>query len=44
MTRILHGFSESVEVSLLGVAQPLWENISSARYTPMNGSHSGPRG
>ena len=35
------GVIVSVGVSLLGVAHSLWENISSARYTPMNGSHSG---
>ena len=28
-----------VGVSLLGVAHPLWENISCARYTPVDGSH-----
>ena len=31
-------------VSLLGMAHPLWENISSVRYTPKDGSHSRPRG
>ena len=28
---------------LLGVAHPLWENISSARCTPMDGAHSRPQ-
>ena len=33
-----------VQVFLLGVAHPLWENILSAGYTQMDDSHSGPRG
>ena len=38
------GVIASIGVSLLGVAHPLWENISGAKYTPVDGSHSGPRG
>ena len=34
----------SVEISLLGVAHPLWENSSGVRYTLVDGSHSGSRG
>ena len=33
-----------VGVSVLGVAHPLWENISGAGYTPVDGSHSELRG
>ena len=33
------GVITSVGVSLLGVAHPLWENISGARYTPVDDSH-----
>ena len=33
-----------VGVPLLGMTYPLWENISGAGYTPMDDSHSGPRG
>ena len=40
----LRGVIASVGVSLLGVAHPLWENISSARYTLVDGSYSGLRG
>ena len=38
------GVIASVGVSLLGVAHPLWENISGAGYTLVDGSHSRPRG
>ena len=38
------GVIASVGVSLLCVAHLVWENISGARYTPVDGSHSGPRG
>ena len=34
----------SIGVSLLGVAHPLWDNISGAEYTPVDDSHSGSRG
>ena len=40
----LRGVIASVGVSLLGVTHPLWENILGARYIPVDGSHSGPRG
>ena len=40
----LGGIIASVGVSLLGVAHPLWENISGVGYTPVDDSHSGPRG
>ena len=33
-----------VGVPLLGVAHPLWENISGVGYTPVDYSHLGPRG
>ena len=33
-----------VGVSLLGVAHPLWENISGAGYTSVDNSHLGLRG
>ena len=33
-----------VGVSLLCVGHPLRENISGAGYTPVDNSHSGPRG
>ena len=35
------GIITSVGVSRLGVAHPLWENISSAGYTSVDDSHSG---
>ena len=38
------GVIASVVVSLLGVAHPLWENISGERYTSVDYSHSGSRG
>ena len=38
------GVIASVEVSLLGLAHPLWENIYGVGYTPVDGSHSRPRG
>ena len=38
------GVIASIGVSLLAVAHPLRENISSAGYTPMYGSHSRPIG
>ena len=38
------GVIASVGVSLLGVTHSLWENISGAGYTLVDGSHSGPRG
>ena len=38
------GVIASVGVSRLGVAHPLWENISGARYTSVDGSHSRSRG
>ena len=38
------GVIASVGVSLQSVVHPLWENISGARYTPMDGSLSRPRG
>ena len=34
----------SVVVSLLGMAHPLWENISGERDTSVDYSHSGSRG
>ena len=40
----LRGVIASVGVSLLSVVHSLWENISGARYTPMDDSHSRPRG
>ena len=36
------GVIASIGVSLLGVAHPLWKNISGAGNTPVDGSHSGP--
>ena len=33
-----------IRVSILGVAHPLWENISGARYTLVDDSHSRLRG
>ena len=30
-----------VRVSLQGMTYPLWENISGAGYTPVDGCHSG---
>ena len=38
------GVIASIGVSLLGVDHPLWENILGLGYTPMDGSHLGPRG
>ena len=38
------GVIASIGVSLLGVAHLLWEKISSAGYTLVDDSHSGPRG
>ena len=35
------GVIASIGVSLLGVTHPLWENISSAEYTPVDDSHLG---
>ena len=40
----LRGVIASIGVSLLGVAHPLCENISSAGYKLVDGSHSGLRG
>ena len=44
ITCAFKGVIASVGVSLLGVTHPLRENISGAGYTPVNRSHSGPRG
>ena len=38
------GVIGSVGISLLGVAHPLWENISGAGYIQVDDSHSRPRG
>ena len=33
----------SVGITLLGVAHPIWDNISSAGHAPVGGSHMGAR-
>ena len=38
------GIIASIGVSLLGVAHPLWENISGAGYKQVDSSNSGSRG
>ena len=38
------GVASIGKISLLGMAHPIWENISGAGQTPVDGSHLGLQG
>ena len=38
------GIASRAKISLLGVAHPIWENISGAGQTPVDDSHLGLQG